>query len=174
MTGQFVDAAAVPTAQVGRGVRAPRVQQALRRLSLRRRHERAFTLAECLLATVILVAAVSATMLPLVVGQSQTAYALHTQQATRLCEEMMDRILACPYAQVVATYNTSTENPGGLRDAAGVAFPAEYQVFKRVVGAQTSTQTIANLGGAIPGLAVTVTVSDTDGKAWVISRFIPQ
>ena len=42
----------------------------------------AFTLAECLLASVVLVLAVTGALLPLAAGQAQTAYALHTRQAT--------------------------------------------------------------------------------------------
>ena len=91
---------------------------------------------------------------------------------------MMDRrLVACSYNQVVATYNSSTENPGNLRDALGALLPTEYQCFKRrVVAARTSTQTIANLGGTINSLAVSVTVTDSTypNLSWVVSRFISQ
>jgi type II secretory pathway pseudopilin PulG len=129
---------------------------------------------ECLLAAVILTLAVCAALIPLVMGQTDTAYALHTQQAVRLAEEKMDRVLACPYAQVVSTYNGSTENPGQLKDVSGTLYPAPYQQYKRVVAAQASSQTVAALGGSITGLSVSVTVQDSDATAWVVSRFIPQ
>jgi hypothetical protein len=66
------------------------------------------------------------------------------------------------------------QDPGGIEDITGTLHPSEYQVFTRSVSVTYGSETVAELGGAIPGLTVTVTVEDGKGTNCAITRFVPE
>ncbi len=145
-----------------------------RKLSVgRERHGWSFSLVESLIASAVLVLVVLAVVSSIMASQASASQALHSQRAIRLAEEMIERILAVPYANIVS-FNGFLEAPGAVKDIAGNLYPSDYQVFKRQVATQSLSQSVSGLGTPIVGTTVTVTVEDTKGTKWVVSRFIPQ
>jgi prepilin-type N-terminal cleavage/methylation domain-containing protein len=141
----------------------------------RPRSKRGFTLAECLVASVVLAASVTAIFSALNSGQKQMSDSSLAKLATGLGEEMMERILALPYTDPnngMASYNGYSEAAGTVKDANGNLLPSNYQVFSLSVSALSSTQTVSALGGSIAGLQINVTVKDGRGRPWTVSRFV--
>lgn len=156
-----------------------------------RRHLRALTLIESLLAMVILAFAVVAVTQAVVAGQMQTVDALHRARAMELAESLMEEVLRLPYADPnaggetvrgnfddLADFNGFTEAAGALSDAAGTAYASEFQGFSRSVSVVAANGgagiTVTGFGSAIVGMTITVTVQDSAGAAWVLTSFRAQ
>ena len=158
----------------------------------RRVRDDGFTLVECLIASIIVaVAAVSASM-AFSSGHRQSAYAVHARRAARPASEMMEYILSLPYYDPQGASNVGPDSgeaqfsdydnaddlngyvefPGELKRVAGGAYPSEYQGFSRSVSATYGAESLDATSGAIPGLTVTVTVSDQAGQTWHLTAFI--
>jgi len=151
-----------------------------------------FTLAECLIAATVLTIAVLAVSVAINSAQAQMHYALKTQRAMRLAEELMGRILALPYDDPdgpsspgpepgersvwkfdnMDDFDGYAESAGQIKDAAGNLFPAEYQIFSRSVTVRYETVSVPGLSSSLPGLRATVTVQDPDGVTWTLTRFV--
>jgi hypothetical protein len=74
----------------------------------------------------------------------------------------------------VDDYRAYTEPLGGLIDVTGQLYPDVDQQFSRSVSVVGSTQNVTALGGAIPGLTITITLQHRSGEQWVFTRFIPE
>lgn len=153
-----------------------------------------FTIAEGLIASAVLATAVVAICAAVMAGHSQGTYTEHADRALKLAEELAEYIAVMPYndPQGASTpgpdsgesgisafdnaddFHGYSEAAGAIRDVAGNLYPAAYQVFSRSVTAVYTTQTVAQLGGTINGLRVTVTVTDAQGQTWTLTRFIAQ
>ena len=158
-----------------------------------RRHG-AFTLAEVLIASVVLAIAAAALTQAIVAGQVQTSEALRDWRAVSLAEALLEEVLALPYDDPQGAsapgpeagensrasfdncddFHGFTETAGNLTDATGAAYGQTFQIFSRSVTAAYTTQTPPGLGGPINGLDVTVTVTDDRQTTWSISRFIAE
>lgn len=157
---------------------------------------RAFTLVECLLATSVLSVAVLAVAQALTAGQAQTYEALHQARAMQLAKAMMEEVLAQPRVDPQTPgsatigpeagessraqfddaddYHGYSEALGQLKDATGSLYPVEFQRFTRQVAITAQTLRVANMPGVGNGLSVLVTVTDTRGQSWTLTRFIPR
>jgi len=158
-----------------------------------RRHVqlRGITLVECLLASAILAFAVIAVSQAVVAGQMQTADALHRARAMELGEALMEEILRLPYTDPdaggevgranfdnIEDFNGFSEAAGTLSDASGTPYDAPFQKFSRSASAVPANGgagiTITGFGSALPGVTITVTVQDTAGATWTLTRFRAQ
>ncbi len=153
-----------------------------------------FTLMETMIAVTVLAFSVAALTQAVVSGQSHTYEALHSSRAIALAEAMVDEILSKPYDDpdgdlivgpdagessrdlfdAADDYDGLTEAVGAVQDQAGVAYPLLYQNFGRSVTASYTTVNLADLGGDHDGLTVTITITDMNGRTWVVSRFIQE
>jgi hypothetical protein len=151
-----------------------------------------FTLLEALIASVVLSMAVVAISTAVTTGHMQNGYALHGQRASRLAEEMLEYICSLSYSDPhdgsligkssgentrfaydnIGDWQPYSDGPGGLTDMANVAYPDEYQEFRRDVTVWTETVAVGPLGN-ITGLWVKVTVTDKTGNSWAVQRFVP-
>jgi len=158
------------------------------------RVSKAFTLAEVLLASSILSITIAALSQTISGGQAQTSQALHELRAISLAEALMEEVLSMPYDDPEAEltvgpdagestrsdfdnaddFHGYTESAGNTVDEAGVAYPALYDEFSRSVAAAYSVVNVTEFGGNVDGLSVTVTVTDTKGAAWYVTRFLPE
>ncbi len=95
-----------------------------------------FTLAEAVLAMVILSMAAAGVLLPAVSGASVQAEGLHRTLGAILANDAIERIVSTPFDQIVANlgdYNY-TEPQGQLKDASGTTFTdSMYENFSREV-----------------------------------------
>ncbi|MEM6459812.1 MAG: hypothetical protein AAF710_10535 [Planctomycetota bacterium] len=154
-----------------------------------------FSLPEALLASAVLAFAVAGLTQAVVSGQAHTHHALHEARALALAEAMIDEVLSKPYADpdghtvpgadagevgrddfdAMDDYDGYAEAAGGLTDPAGDAYPDDYGGFTRSVAAAYTTRDVAAFGGSRAGLAVTVTVTDSDTeRPWRVSRFVAE
>ena len=158
------------------------------------RRQRGISLVEVLIASAVLSFAVAAICQAVVAGQQQTYAALHDLRGMSLAEALVEEVQALPYAdpEGIETagpdagetgralfdnaddFHGFTEAAGGVADAGGVAYGAAFAPFSRSVTATYGTVAVAELGGAVSGLTVVVTVTDDRGQTWTATRFMPE
>ncbi len=121
-------------------------------------------------------------------GQAATYDALHQARGTALAEVMLEEILARPYEDPDGTdgetdradlddiddYDGYSEGFGQVRNVGDVIYPQPYDVFRRDTVVAPDTQTISPAAPDVPGLRITVTVTDERGAKWSLERFVPQ
>ncbi len=160
----------------------------------RRRVSAGFTLMEVMFAVLVLAFSVAALTQAVVSGQSHTYEAMHASRAITLAEAMIDEILGKPYDDPEGAitvgpdtgeatrdrfdnaddYDGYTEAVGAVADQSLALYPELYQRFGRSVTATYVTENLPDLGGDHDGLRVTVTVTDTRGLSWSVTRFIQE
>ncbi len=155
---------------------------------------RGMTLVEALLASVILAVAVAAISQAVLAGQMQAYHALHRRRAVDLAEALMEEVLRLPYNDPDGTsspgpeagetdrgrfdniddYNGFGEAAGTLVDLADAPYDSAYQGFSRSVTVAAASETVAAFGSAIPGMSITVAVTDDSGTTWTLQQFVPE
>ena len=163
-------------------------------MAARHRRQRGISLIEVLIASAVLSFAVAAICQAVVAGQQQTYEALHDLRGMSLAEALVEEVQALPYADPEGVeaagpdagetdrglfdnsddFHGFTETVGNVADAGGVAYGAGFAPFNRAATATYGTVAVAELGGAVSGLTVVVTVTDDRGQAWTATRFIPE
>lgn len=158
------------------------------------RSDSGLTLMEVMFALLVLSFSVAALTQAVVSGQSHTYEAMHASRAIALAEAMIDEVLSKPYddpdGDVTAgpdsgennrtkfdcadDYDGYTEDIGDVVDQSLTAYPDLYSNFGRSVTVDYVTESLPDLGGDHAGMSVTVTVTDTHGRTWTISRFIQE
>lgn len=161
-----------------------------------RRHRPPFglTIVESMMALAVLSVAVLAVNYAVVAGQTHARQGDHAVRGIDLAQDLMEEIVALPYLdpdgpstpgpEVAETTRSSfdntddfhgyTEVAGGATDFSGTVYGGDDQVFGRNVTMAVSTEYVAGLGTTIPGLTVTVAVTDPTGRSWAITRFVPE
>ncbi len=116
---------------------------------------------------VILVIAAAGILLPFANAASVQAEGSTQTLAASLASEMMEKVLATTYADVIATYGSYEEADGALLDAAGQVHTGSiYSGFSRSVTCQTATV------GSINLIAATVTVSQNGREVTRLTTLI--
>lgn len=95
---------------------------------------RGFTLAEAVLATVVLGVAAAGVLLPFASGARVRAEGMRRTLAAKLASDLMAVIVQTPFDDIVSSYDEYAESQGQVKDAAGTVFadPA-YANFSRDV-----------------------------------------
>ncbi len=152
------------------------------------------TLMETLIASAILTFAIAAITQSISAGQMQTYAAMHDLHGMSLVEAMMEEIQSLSYNDPQGditvgpdTGETSralfdncddfqgfSETAGNCADVAASPYGSQYADYSRTVSCVYGTMTVAELGGVVSGLTVTVTVTDTKGTSWTSTLFSPQ
>jgi hypothetical protein len=98
-----------------------------------RKNREGFTLAEAIIATVVLGIAAAGVLLPFTSGVSVRAEGEHRTLGAKLASDLMEEIIKTPFDQIIASYNY-TESQGQVKDANGVVFTdSSYARFSREV-----------------------------------------
>lgn len=96
-----------------------------------------FTLAEAMMAVVVLGIASASVLLPFVSGAAVRAEGINRTLAARLAGDLMEEIVNTPFDQIVSSYDGYSEPQGQVKDAAGVVFvDPNYTRFSRDVSCQ--------------------------------------
>lgn len=155
---------------------------------------RGFSLVEALLASMILAFSAVAVSHALLSGHQLTEAALHHSHAMDLAGAMVEEVLRLPYDDPdgssnmgpesgesnrtlydnVDDYHGFSQSAGAVADFAGDLYEPAYQDFNREVTVTTSSQNVVGFGGAIDGVTIQVTITDTAGTAWTVQRFVPE
>jgi Tfp pilus assembly protein PilV len=97
------------------------------------KNSRGFTLAEAMMAVVVLNIAVAGIVLPFTAGTTIRAEGMHRTLATSLAADLMEKINNTSYDDIVSNYNY-IELQGQVKDYNGVVFTSSnYANFSRQV-----------------------------------------
>ena len=104
------------------------------------KNAKAFTLAEAMMATVVLGIAAAGVLLPFASGAAVRAEGMHRTLGAKLASDLMQEIVNTPYNQIVAAYGAFSEAQGQVKDAGGVVFTdSNYTMLSRNVSCQYVT-----------------------------------
>jgi len=134
------------------------------------RNNKGFTLAEAMIAMVVLALAVTAVLLPFTTGAAVQAEGMHKTLSAKLAADLMEKIINTPTAQIISTYTGYTEPQGQIKSADGTVFTdANYAKFSRAVTCEERTA----LAGA-KFILVTVRVYYNGREMAAVNRLISQ
>lgn len=148
-----------------------------------RKCSRGFTVVEGLLALTILSFAMLTFSFVSTTGHANLSYGRSTMLAIQVAEQILEEIQSREYSgsgadrasYCVDDYDGLSEAAGALCDFAGDPCESDYQSMSRSVSVTPDSLTLAVFGGAvIDGKTVAVTVTDSAGESWTISRFIAE
>jgi prepilin-type N-terminal cleavage/methylation domain-containing protein len=96
-----------------------------------------FTLAEAMMATVVLSIAAAGVLLPFMSGAKVRAEGVRRTLAAKLAGDLMEQVLKTPFEEIVLTYDGYTEPQGQIKDAGGTVFTdSNYSNFGRDVSCE--------------------------------------
>ena len=81
-----------------------------------------FTLAEAMLATVVLAIAAAGVLMPFVAGASVRAEGQRRTLAARLAAELIEKIVETDFDSIVGSYGSYSEAEGQIKDMTGAVF----------------------------------------------------
>ncbi len=89
---------------------------------------RGFTLAEAMMAMVVLGIAATGMLLPFTSGAAVRAEGMRITLGAKLASNLMEKIVNTPFDQIVADYDGYSEAEGLVKDAGGAVFTDSYYV----------------------------------------------
>ena len=96
------------------------------------KNAKAFTLAEAMMATVVLGIAAAGVLLPFTSGAAVRAEGMRRTLGAKLASDLMQEIVNTPFNQIVAGYGAFSESQGQVKDAGGVVFTdSNYVMLSR-------------------------------------------
>ncbi|MBN2457037.1 MAG: hypothetical protein JXB29_10980 [Sedimentisphaerales bacterium] len=116
-----------------------------------------FSLAEALMATVVLSMAAAGVLLPFASGASVRAEGVRRTLSARLASDLIEEIITTPFDNIVSTYDGYTEAKGQVKDLQGIVFSdSSYANFSR--DAACTYVYVPQETGDMPAEYITVTV----------------
>jgi prepilin-type N-terminal cleavage/methylation domain-containing protein len=96
------------------------------------RRIRGFTLAEAMMAVVILSMAAAGVLIPFSSGAAVRVEGMRRTLAANLADDLVEKIINTPFDQVIGSYNGYSEPKGQVKDASGAIFTdSNYANFSR-------------------------------------------
>ncbi len=132
-----------------------------------------FSLAEAMMATVVLGIAAASVLLPFSSGAAVRAEGMHRTLGARLASDLMEKIVNTPFDQIVGSFNGYTENEGQISDAESQLFTdLGYARFSR--SASCAYVYVPQEGGAAAAKFILATVRTyySGKQVAVINRLI--
>ncbi|MHC4558901.1 MAG: type IV pilus modification PilV family protein [Planctomycetota bacterium] len=83
---------------------------------------RGFTLAEAMMATVVLGIAAAGVLLPFTSGATVQAEGMRRTLGAKLASDLLQEIVNTPFNQIIAGYGSYSEAEGQVKNAGGVVF----------------------------------------------------
>jgi prepilin-type N-terminal cleavage/methylation domain-containing protein len=141
----------------------------------RRAGRHGFTLAEALMAVVVLGIAAAGVLLPFTSGASVRAEGIRRTLAAKLASDLMEKIITMPFDQIVDDFDGYTEPQGQLKDASGATFTdSNYANFSRDVSCECVYMPQESGAGEANFIRVTVRVYYSGREIAVINRLISE
>lgn len=138
--------------------------------------EYGFTLAEAMIAMVILGMAAAGVLLPFSSGASVQAEGMRSTLAAKLASDLMEQVINSKFSDIITNYNY-TESKGQVEDAEGDVFTdSVYQNFSRTVSCEYVDVPISPgvRSSDIKYILVTVQVNYSDKPMAVMNRLISE
>ena len=96
------------------------------------KNAKAFTLAEAMIAMVVLGIAAAGVLIPFTSGAAVQAEGMRRTLGAKLASDLMQEIVNTPFNQIVAGYGAFSEAQGQVKDAGGVVFTdSNYTMLSR-------------------------------------------
>lgn len=96
------------------------------------KNRKGFSLAEAMVATVVLGIAAAGVLLPFTSGAAVRAEGMHRTLAAKLANDLMEEIVRTPFEEIVSSYDGYAELQGQVKDASGTIFTdSNYANFSR-------------------------------------------
>lgn len=137
------------------------------------KNPRGFTLAEAMMATVVLGIAAAGVLLPFTNGAKLRAEGMRRTLAAGLAGDLMEEIVKTPFDQIIATYDGYDEPQGQVKDVSGVVFTdSNYANFSRNVTCEYVYVSQESGNGQLKFIRVVVRVSYLGEQIAIISRLV--
>jgi len=137
------------------------------------KNRRGFTLAEAMIATVVLGIAAAGVLLPFTVGAAVRAEGTRRTLAAKLAGDLMEEIVSTPFDQIIAGYDEYAEPRGQVKDASGIVFTdLNYANFSRDVSCEYVYMPQESGDGEPKFIRVIVRVYYQGGEIANISRLV--
>ena len=102
-----------------------------------RTKNKGFSLAEAMIATVVLGIAAAGLLLPFMSGAAVQAEGAHRTLAAKLASDLMEKIISTPFGDIMTGYDGYSEPQGQVKDASGAVFAdSNYAKFSRDVSCE--------------------------------------
>jgi len=137
--------------------------------------KRGFTLAEAMIAVVVLGMAAAGVLLPFVSGAAVRAEGVRRTLAAKLASDLIEQIVNTPFDQIVNSYDGYSEAQGQVKDAAGAVFTnLNYDKFSRDIGCEYVYVPQETGVGEAKYIRATVQVYYNDKKIATINRLVSE
>ncbi len=137
------------------------------------KHRRGFTLAEAMIATVVLGIAAAAVLLPFMSGAAVRAEGTRMTLAAKLAGDLMEEIVNTPFDQIIASYDGYAEPQGQVKDAGGIVFTdLNYANFSRDVSCEYVVMPGESGDGDLKFIRIIVRVHYSGREIAAISRLV--
>ncbi len=101
------------------------------------KHRKGFTLAEAMIATVVLGIAAAGVLLPFTSGAAVRAEGTRMTLAAKIAGDLMEEIVNTPFVQIITDYDGYAEPQGQVKEASGIVFTdLNYANFSRDVSCE--------------------------------------
>jgi len=132
-----------------------------------------FSLAEAMMATVVLGIAAAGVLLPFTSGAAVRAEGMRRTLAARLAGDLMEEIINTPFEEILAGYDGYAEPQGQVKDVSGTAFTdSNYAGFSRDVSCEYVRVPQESETGELKFIRVTVRVYYSGKQIAIINRLI--
>jgi prepilin-type N-terminal cleavage/methylation domain-containing protein len=139
------------------------------------RNREGFSLAEAMMAVVVLGIAAAGVLLPFASGARVRAEGVRRTLAAKLGSDLMEEILKVPFDQIVGSYNGYTEAEGQVKDSNGTVFSdSNYSNFSRDVSCEYVYVPQESGAGEAKFIRVTVRVYYSGKQIAIINRLISE
>jgi prepilin-type N-terminal cleavage/methylation domain-containing protein len=140
-----------------------------------RAKRKGFSLAEAMMATVVLSIAAAGVLLPFTSGEAVRAEGIRATLGAKLAGDLMEQIIRTPFDQIIAVYDGYAEAQGLVKDADGVVFTdSKYAKLSR--GANCEYVYMPQESGAASPrfILVTVRVHYSGKEITAVKRLVSQ
>jgi len=139
---------------------------------LRTKHK-GFTLAEAMMATVVLGIAAAGVLLPFTSGAAVRAEGMRRTLGAKLAGDLMEEIISTPFEEILDGYDGYAEPQGQVKDVSGTAFTdLNYANFSRNVSCEYVRAPQENETGELKFIRATVRVYYSGEQIAIINRLI--
>jgi prepilin-type N-terminal cleavage/methylation domain-containing protein len=136
-------------------------------------YRKGFSLAEAMMATVVLGIAAAGVLMPFTSGARMHAEAQHRLLASKLASDLIEQIETKPFDQIISAYNGYSEAQGQIKNASGVVFTdSNYANFSRAATCQLVYVGQEKGTTAAQFIKATVTVSYKGSPILIVNKLI--
>ena len=135
--------------------------------------EKGFSLAEAMMATVVLGFAAAGVLLPFTAGASVQVEGVNRTIAAGVADDMVEQIISLPFNQIISTYNGCTETSGHMKKFSGAEYTDScYADFYRKVSCKSVYTAQQSIAVSPIFILVTVDVYYKGGKIMQLNRLV--